>query len=138
VASGQDVAEAHRRLWTVDLFVHPDVPEFKREALKLWVGERLGVRWDKANRRQWTLRDLVIAHIAENENHGPRVVKLVKDDDYWTNPTESAAHHGDQESLDGFVAEVHSLFEKHVGATDSKQASKQDATEEGASTQQVK
>lgn len=44
-----EIQEAHRQLWALSVFVHPDAkadPE-KREVLLSWLGERLGVHWQE-------------------------------------------------------------------------------------------
>ena len=47
--SVSEIQDAHRQLWALGVFVHPEAkadPE-KREVLLSWLGDRLGVRWEE-------------------------------------------------------------------------------------------
>jgi uncharacterized protein len=43
-----DLYESHRRLWAVQLFVHPSIGEPDRERIAAYMAQELGVSWDAA------------------------------------------------------------------------------------------
>jgi hypothetical protein len=48
--SGSDIYEAHRELWTISVFVHPEVTREQPRAVLAQLSANMGVLWDKDGR----------------------------------------------------------------------------------------
>ncbi|MEX0781335.1 MAG: hypothetical protein WD557_01710 [Dehalococcoidia bacterium] len=40
------IYESHRDLWSLSVFIHPDIPVEDRQVVLAWLSKRLGVNWD--------------------------------------------------------------------------------------------